>query len=142
VETDQLKNVMRRYYEEAWNGRDTALLGDLLAADYVNRSPFVPDLPTGPEGVPLVMHALWTAFPDLSVAVDDLVAEGDRVASRTTLRGTHQGALFGAPPTGRTVEVAMMSIERIAGGRIAEHWRVSDELGLLRQLGMAPMPAH
>lgn len=83
------------------------------------------------------MQALWAAFPDLHITVDDLIAEGDRVASRTTLRGTHRGELFGAPATNRGVEVAMMTIERIAAGRIAEHWRVSDELGLFRQLGLA-----
>ena len=87
------------------------------------------------------MQALWSAFPDLTITVEDLIAEGDRVASRTTLRGTHDGELFGAPPTGRALTVPMMSIERIAAGRVAEHWRVSDELGLLRQLGLAPPPS-
>ena len=138
-EANTAKAVIRRYYEEAWNGRNVDVLADLLAPDYVNRSPFVPDLPTGPEGVPMVMHALWAAFPDLIITIEELISEGDKVASRTTLRGSHQGELFGAPPTGRSIEVPMMTIERIdAAGRVAEHWRVSDELGLLRQLGMAP----
>ena len=133
------KAVMRRYYEEAWNGRDIAVLDALLAVDYVNHTPFVPGLPAGPEGVPLVMQALWTAFPDLRFTIEDLIAEDDRVATRTVLRGTHQGEFMGAPPTYRPIEVGMISIERIANDRIAEHWRISDDLALMRQLGIGPL---
>jgi steroid delta-isomerase-like uncharacterized protein len=135
----ETKAVMRRYYDEAWNGRDLAVLDTLLAPDYVNHSPFVPELPTGPEGVPMAMQALWGAFPDLSFTIEDQFGEGDRVVTRTVLRGTNDGQFMGAPPTGRSIEVGMISIERIAGGRIAEHWRISDELSLLRQLGLLDM---
>ena len=131
------KAVMRRYYDEAWNGRDLSVLDAVLAPEYVNHSPFAPGLPTGPEGVPIVMTAMWAAFPDLTFAVEDMIAEGDRVVTRAVLRGTHQGEFAGAPATGRTIEVAMISIERVAGGRIVEHWRVSEELAMLRQLGLA-----
>lgn len=131
------KAVMRRYYDEAWNGRDLSVLDAVLAPDYLNHSPFAPGLPTGPEGVPIVMQVMWAAFPDLTFTVEDMVAEGDRVVTRSVLRGTHQGDFAGAPPTGRPIEVGMISIERIAGGRIVEHWRVSEELAMLRQLGLA-----
>ena len=130
------KTVMRRYYDEAWNGRDLSVLDTLLADDYVNHSPFVPELPVGPEGVPMAMHALWGAFPDLTFTIEDQFAGGDRVMTRTVLRGTHHGDFMGAPPTGRSIEVGMISIERVAGGRIVEHWRISDELAMLRQLGL------
>jgi steroid delta-isomerase-like uncharacterized protein len=137
VSVEETKAVMRRYYEEAWNGRDLAVLDTLLSPDYVNHSPFVPELPVGPEGVPMVMQALWHAFPDLTFTIEDVVAEDDRVATRTVLRGTNTGDFMGAPPTGRAVEVGMVSFERVAGGRIVDHWRISDDATMLRQLGLA-----
>lgn len=132
------KDVMRRYYEEAWNERDLAVLDSVLSDDYVNHSPFVPELPVGPEGVPMVMHALWQAFPDLTFTIEDQFGEGERVVTRTVLRGTHQGDFMGVPATDRSIEVGMITIERVAGGRIVEHWRISDELAMLRQLGLLP----
>ncbi len=80
-----------------------------------------------------------TAFPDMSVTVEDVVAEGDKVVTRVTLRGTHQGEVeeFG-PPTGRQVEGQGITIQRIEGGKIVEEWNSYDNLSLLQQLGLAP----
>jgi steroid delta-isomerase-like uncharacterized protein len=80
-----------------------------------------------------------TAFPDMSPTVEDVVAEGDEVVTRVTLRGTHQGEVeeFG-PPTGRRVEVQGITIHRLEGGKIAEEWNSYDNLSLLQQLGLAP----
>jgi predicted ester cyclase len=79
-----------------------------------------------------------TAFPDLNVTVEDVIAEGDKVVTRVTLRGTHQGEIeeFG-PPTGRQIEVKGISISRIEGGKIVEDWDSYDNLSLLQQLGLA-----
>ena len=80
-----------------------------------------------------------TAFPDMSATVEDVVAEGDKVVTRVTLRGTHQGEVeeFG-PPTGRQVESQGLTIHRIEGGKIAEEWNSYDNLSLMQQLGLAP----
>jgi steroid delta-isomerase-like uncharacterized protein len=80
-----------------------------------------------------------TAFPDMSVTVEDAIAEGDKVVTRVTLRGTHQGEVeaFG-PPTGRQVEGEGITIHRIEGGKIVEEWNAYDNLTLLQQLGLAP----
>jgi steroid delta-isomerase-like uncharacterized protein len=80
------------------------------------------------------------AFPDARSTVEDQVAEGDKVVTRWRARGTHRGELGPIPPTGREFEIEGVTIERIAGGRIAEVWVARDELGLLRQLGLVPEP--
>ncbi len=84
--------------------------------------------------------AFFTAFPDLTATLDDLVMAGDRVAGRFTYRGTHRGPLLGIPPTGRPAEMRSIDIWRVAGREFAEHW---DELNLLevfQQLGVIPAP--
>jgi steroid delta-isomerase-like uncharacterized protein len=80
-----------------------------------------------------------TAFPDISATVEDVIAEGDKVVSRVTIRGTHQGEVeeFG-PPTGRRVEVQGLSLHRIEDGKIVEEWNSWDNLSLMQQLGLAP----
>jgi steroid delta-isomerase-like uncharacterized protein len=80
-----------------------------------------------------------SAFPDMSVTVEDEIAEGDKVVTRWTLRGTHQGEIeeFG-PPTGRHVELNGITISRIEGGKIVEEWNGYDNLGMMQQLGLVP----
>ena len=78
------------------------------------------------------------AFPGYQLSVDDLVAEGDKVAVRSTMTATHKGDLMGIAPTGKEVAIDIMLIYRIADGKIVEHWMVADQLGLLQQLGAAP----
>ena len=80
-----------------------------------------------------------TAFPDLHAAVEDVIAEGDRVVTRWTLRGTHQGEIeeFG-PPTGKQVEIEGITIHRIEDGKIVEEWERYDNLGAMQQLGLIP----
>jgi steroid delta-isomerase-like uncharacterized protein len=134
-ETDP-QALVRRYFEVLQSGGDLALAGDLFADDYVAHDPNLPPLPPGPGGVALHVLASRTAFPDQRVTVDDLLADGDRVAVRFTFRGTHRGDLLGFAPTGRRVEVHGVAIYRIAGGRIAEGWVGFDVLGLLDQLGV------
>ena len=88
------------------------------------------------------MHSLLTAFPDGRFAVEDVLADGDRVAVRQTFRGTQEGAFLGIAPTGRRVTVAATVMYRVAGARIAESWWNADVLGLLRQLDAAPAAGY
>lgn len=82
--------------------------------------------------------AFEAAFPHYELIADDMVAEGDKVAVRTTFKGVHKGEFFGVAPTGKDVTMPIMLIYRIAGGKIAEHWMNADLLGLMQQLGAAP----
>jgi steroid delta-isomerase-like uncharacterized protein len=93
------------------------------------------------SGVKGFYTALWTGFPDLTIAIDDLIAEGDQVVWRITASGTHRGAFFGVPATGKPVTFGAHYTFRIADGKIVERWSAIDRLTLLVQLGAVSMPA-
>ncbi|MGH2896146.1 MAG: ester cyclase [Solirubrobacteraceae bacterium] len=93
--------------------------------------------PTGPEAIKAVVHWLRTAFPDLAYEVQDAFGGGDRVALRCTMRGTHSGEFLGHAPTGRAFAVQQIHVYRLQDGRIVEHWACRDDVGMLRQLGVA-----
>ncbi|WP_437826067.1 ester cyclase [Sorangium sp. So ce1153] len=135
--TDEQHNatVVRRYFDEAWSRGHLDVLDELLAPGYVNHTPSTPDPPPGPGGLKPIVAAFRVAFPDLRFTVEDLIAEGDRVAVRVRMEGTQDGPLFGVAATHRHVSVEQVNIELFRGGKIVEHWRVTDELGLMRQLG-------
>ncbi|WP_394835751.1 ester cyclase [Pendulispora rubella] len=124
----------RRYFEEVWNQGRLEVLDELLSRDYINHTPSVPDPPPGPEGLKPIVAAIRKGFPDLHYRIEDMIVTEDRVVLRTIVTGTNTGELFGAPPTGQRVQVNQMNIEHIRNGRIAEHWRVTDELAMQQQL--------
>ncbi|MEZ4232085.1 MAG: ester cyclase [Polyangiaceae bacterium] len=133
---DTKSRVIHRYFDELFNQGKLELVDELLHPDYVNHSPGSPQQPCGREGVKQVVRDLRSAFPDLHYTVEDLVIGSDSVAVRTTLRGTQRGAFYGTPPTDKPVEVSQITIERFRDGRIVAHHRLTDELGLMRQLGV------
>ena len=133
---------MRRYLDVFEQGNNLDILDELLAPDYINHTPATPDLPTGPEGVKGVVTMFRSAMPDLRVIVEDMIAEGDKVATRYTLEGTHRGELFGVPPTGQRLSIKSISVERVSEGKIREHWRVTDSMDMMQQLGVVPEPGQ
>lgn len=132
------RTVIERYFEEVWNQGQLDVLDELLAPDYVNHSSSMPDAPPGPEGVKPIVAAMRRAFPDLHYTIDRMVVGDDAVAVRVTLTGTHVGDFFGIPPTGKPFKVTQTNIEQFRDGKIVAHWRNTDELSLLRQLGVVP----
>ena len=134
---EQNKALVRRFLEALWNRNDFAAAGRLLARDYDGHNSTVI---RGPEGAIAFIPRLRAAFPDFHFTILDQVAEGDRVATRWQLAGTHRGPFQGAPATGRRVEMAGITIFRIAGGKLVEGWTSEDLLGLLRQIEAAPAP--
>jgi steroid delta-isomerase-like uncharacterized protein len=141
VSAEENKAIMRRYFSVFEQG-NIDLLDELLAPDYVNHTPATPDLPTGPEGVKGVVSMFRSAMPDLKVVIEDMIAEGDKVATRYTLEGTHEGELFGVPPTGQLLSIKSFTVERVSDGKIRDHWRVSDNLDMMQQLGILPPPGE
>ena len=141
MSAEENKAIMRRYFGVFDQG-NIDLLDELLASDYINHTPATPDLPTGPEGVKAVVSMFRSAMPDLRVLIEDMIAEGGKVATRYTLEGTHEGELFGVPPTGQRLSIESITVERVSEGKIREHWRVTDELGMMQQLGVIPAPEH
>jgi steroid delta-isomerase-like uncharacterized protein len=134
MSTEANKELVRRY-QEAHNTNNLDALNDIVAEDLVAHS-LMPGVPQGLEGGKMVHQIALAAFPDFHATIEDLIAEGDRVAARMTFSGTHTGGPFmGIPPSGRRFSFGATAIFRIAGGKIVEHWGEEDSLGWLQQLG-------
>ena len=108
-----------------------------MAPTYVDQKA-PPGTPSGPQGIAAVITMFRQAFPDLHFTIEDQVAEGDKVATRYTFRGTQQGELMGISPTGKQVSIGGISIYRITDGKMQQAWIEYDMLGLLQQLGVVP----
>ena len=135
--TDQNRAIVRRYYDEVLNGRNVAVLDEIAVEDYIENDPF-PGMGNGREQLKLRAGALLSAFSPCTFKIEDIVAEGDRVAVRWRSRGTQSGEFMGIPPTNRSYEIAGIDFHRLADGRMAEHWHVVDQLSQLQQLGLLP----
>jgi steroid delta-isomerase-like uncharacterized protein len=136
--SEQNKTLVRRTFEEMWNRGNFSIINEHLAHDFINHTPF--GEMHGLEGAKQFGSMLRTAFPDLHATVEDQIAEGDRVATRWTARGTHRGEFQGIPATGKQMEITVMTISRVANGKLVEQWGNPDLLGLMQQLGVVPMP--
>ncbi len=132
------KRLVRRAVAEVWNRGNVAIVNELVASDIIIHGSSELH---GPEGIKQFFAMLRQAFPDLHVTIEDQIAEGDRVATRWTARGTHTGAFQGMPPTGKPCRFTGIAIDRIANDKTVECWTNADELGLLHQLGALPTPA-
>jgi steroid delta-isomerase-like uncharacterized protein len=134
------QTLVRRYFEEAWNKHNPAVVDELFSADYVDSSPEIPGIPPTREGLKQFMAVYLTAFPDANITIEDQLTDGDKVVTRWTGRGTQTGEFMNMPPTGKAASVAGMQIDRFAGGKIVESWVSFDQLGMLQQLGFIPAP--
>jgi len=141
MSTESNKAVARRFLEEVFGQGKLAVADEIVALDYVNRGPgALPGLPPGPEGSKQLVMVYRNAFPDVQFTIDEQIAEGDKVMTRWTARGTHKGELAGIPPTGKSATVTGMGVDRIVNGKIVESWGVFDQFGMLQQLGVIPKP--
>ena len=127
-------SVVRRYIAEVWEKNNPAAIDDFLAPPY-RRYVASTGAPLTRDGQKQRLAAFRTAFPDMQLTIEDMLTEGDRVAFRSTLRGTHRGSFLGIPSTGRTVTVSLIDVMRIEQGQIIEHWGGPDLFDLLQQLG-------
>ena len=139
---EENKAQYRRTFEEVFNQGNLALVDELVAPDFLDHEVPPGMNNRGPESARQVVMMLRTAFPDLHFTIEELVAEGDTVAGRVTMSGTHLGPFQGIPPTGRSFQQAQMYFVRFRDGKAIEHRAVRDDLGMMRQLGVLPMPAH
>jgi predicted ester cyclase len=126
-------DLVRRLHRELLASRDLDRLGEFFAEDFVSHN-MPPGLPQGLAGVRAFFQVFLDGLSEIDVTVDELVADGDRVAVATTTSGTHTGELFGMAPTGRRIEVTGIDMVRV-DGKIVEHRGLTDTVGLLRQLG-------
>lgn len=137
--TTDNERVARRVAEEIATEGKFGLVEEVFAEDVVEHGAFGRVL-RGREAVEDDLRRFKEAFPDLSVTVEDAVTEGDTVAFRATVRGTHEGPFMGAEPTHEVIEVQNTVFTRVEDGKVAERWVQPDTLGLLRQLGLVSLP--
>lgn len=139
MSTEQNKEIARQFTEQVFNQGNLDSIDQFLAPDYVNHTT-PPNFPRGPAGTKAFISMFRAGFPDLSVNIDDMIAEDDKVVIRHTTRGTHSGMFLGMPPTGRVVQVFGVDIVRIVDGKIVEDWGIIDQPALMQQLGAMPTP--
>lgn len=138
MSTDKNKARKRRYCE-AFNARDLRVFDELFAPGYVLHIAGSPDV-RGAEALRQLMSASFRSLPDVQLTVDDMIAEGEKVVTRWTLRFTHSGEFLGVAPTHRQVTVTGLTVDKFLDERIVEAWEVFDALGMMRQMGAVPRP--
>ncbi len=120
MSTEENKKAVRRVFEEIMNKGDLRAVDELVADDYRVSEP--PGIPPGKEGFRALVNMYRTAAPDLKMTIEDMIAEGDQVATRWTATGTMTGEMMGIPPSGQKVTFNAISWLRLKGGKIAEEW--------------------
>jgi steroid delta-isomerase-like uncharacterized protein len=140
VSLEENKAIVLRWFAELDRG-NLDIVDELIADDYVDHNPALPNLASGREGVRQYVRILKAAFPDATHTVEDVIAEGDKVMTRVTARGTFLGECIGYRPNGNVIEISGIAVHRIANGRLAEHWAHADMTGFMDQIGAAPGPA-
>ena len=133
MSVEENKKIVRRY-QEIYNSNDLGTLDEVVSQDLLTPK-IMPGIPTGIEGAKAAHRIMLAGFPDYQTSIDDIFAEGDKVAARITMSGTNSGSFMGIPPTGKHVSFTGIYIARIANGKIVEHWGEEDGVSLLQQLG-------
>jgi steroid delta-isomerase-like uncharacterized protein len=136
MSVEENKALMARFTEEVINRKNLAIVDELVASDFVEHEELSAEAGGGREGIRQNFGMLFGGFPDLQATIEDMVAEGDRVALRSTMRGTHEGDFMGIPPTGKTAAYVTFDIVHIRHGKITDHWGLSDSMALMQQLGV------
>ncbi len=140
MSTESNKIVVRRFLE-AFNAGNLAGVAAVCAPNVIVHNSGAPD-PLNLEGFRQLAGVFLAAFPGGKHTIEDLIAEGDKVVSRVTYRGTHTGDLMGIPPTYKSVTVSAMIIDQLADGKIVESWRLFDQMAMMQQLGVIPAPGQ
>ena len=135
TETDN-KTTLRRLIE-GLNNKNYDIVDELVAPDVVEHEE-IPGMPPGREGMRQTFQMMHAAFPDLQVVAQDILADGDKVVMRAQFAGTHQGDFMDIPATNKQVAFNVIDIFRLAENKVAEHWGVTDMMGLMTQLGAIP----
>jgi len=141
MSSEQNKAIVRRLLEEPWEG-DLRVVDELVDRKYVGYDPAIPEPLRGPDGFKENISTYRAAYSDARITVDDQIAEGDKVATRWTGRGKHDGDLMGVAPTGKQVKVSGLTLSRLANGKVIEEYTNWDTFGMMQQLGVVPELAH
>ena len=131
---EENKKIVQRY-QEIYNSNDLEALGEVVSEDLLTPK-IMSGIPTGIEGAKAAHRIMLTGFPDYQTIINDIFAEGDKVAARITMSGTNTGSFMGIPATGKHVSFTGIYITRIVNGKIVEHWGEEDGVSLLQQRGV------
>ena len=140
MSAEENKALLQRAYEQIFNQGNLDQIDEIFSVAFVDHEAPPPGM-EGLDGIEVLRQFVKVsrdAFPDLQFTAEDMIAEGDKVAARYTMRGTHQGEFMGVAPTGNQIAVTGIDIVRFEGGKMVEHWANSDELGMMQQLGLVP----
>jgi steroid delta-isomerase-like uncharacterized protein len=129
--------VVRRFYEELWNQGRMEVADELFAPDFVGHAPGNTGA-KGPEGVKQLISEWRVGVPDMHIEIHAQHAEGTRVGTRFTGRGTHQGTFLGIPATGKEASLSGVAITRVVDGQVISDWGEFDMIGFFQQLGLTP----
>lgn len=139
---DEPKHLVRRFVEELWNERRLDVADAIIANECVTHQLLsgVPAdaVPRGPEAIKEHVAGWIASFPDLRFLIEQMVSEGDRVATQLLMEGTHRGAWHGIPASGKKMQIRMLTLHRVLHGKIVEDWVLVESLGFFRQLGLVP----
>ena len=133
---EKTKALISIYFNEIWNKGRMDLLDEIIAPDYINHSPGTPDPKPGPEGLKPIILDMRNGFPDLNYEIKDLIITEDKIVAKTVVSGTHVNDIWGMKPTGKKFEVDQINIEYIKDDKISEHWRITNELKMMKDLGV------
>lgn len=134
--------ALKRFYDEVMGKGNLKAIDELVADDFVEHYAPDPRIPANKAGLHQMMGMFRTAFPDLQITIEDLIAKGDKVWVYTTTRGTNKGEFMGMPATGKKIEVKGIDILRFVNGKAVEHWGLNDDYSMMVQLGVIPPPGQ
>ena len=139
---ESTKHIIERFIEELWNARRLDVADQIFSEDCVTHQlrsgVLVEPVRRGPQEMKEHISSWLMSFPDLRFNIEQMIAAGDRFVSQLVMEGTHQGTWMGISPTGKRLQIRMITIHRVANDRIAEDWVLVESLGLLQQLGVLP----
>ena len=138
--TAESNKLLMNSFTDFINTASEDLATDLISPNAIFHVPGRPEPLQGPSGYLTIIGMMRTGFPDIQWTLEETIAEGDKVAARFTMRGTHRGTFFGVPPTGKTIAVQAMNFYRLAEGQFVEERGQPDLLELLQQIGAVPTP--
>ena len=130
--------IMNRFVEFI-NTADEKLAQELISVNAKFYVPGSPEPMQGPEGYLAIIDMMRSGFPDIQWTLEETIVEGDKVAARFMMRGTHQGSFFGVPPTGKSIAVQAMNFYRLSNGQFVEEYGMPDRMGLMQQIGALPV---
>ena len=136
MSVQEQEDAVRRWIA-AWNAQDLDRAGQLLSPDFVRHDANLPEV-VGPAAQRDFLRGVFSAFPDIHVQVQQLITQGDTIAARLVIQGTHRAEFLGVPSTGRRITMESVDIFRLQDEKIAEQWVLMNALGLMQQLGAIP----